>query len=146
MSAVRQRLPYLVVHFLAVTCNQNDPRRLVDLLAATPQPLSIPELLALDRDAAQSSVYRNLAVLELAGVVNRIVTADEFARFELAEEMSGHHHHHLICTSCGSVQDITLPTSVENTVTRELQRVAIRHGFSPTGHQMDLVGVCAGCQ
>ena len=121
-------------------------RRIVDLLAATPQPLSIPEMLALDRDAAQSSVYRNLAVLELAGVVNRIVTADEFARFELAEEMSGHHHHHLICTSCGSVQDITLPTSVENTVTRELQRVAIRHGFSPTGHQMDLVGVCAGCQ
>jgi Fe2+ or Zn2+ uptake regulation protein len=105
----------------------------------------MPEVLARNRDLAQSSVYRNLGVLELAGVVHRIVTHDEFARFELAEELSGHHHHHLICSSCGSVEDMELPPTVEAAVTEELARLAERRGFTPSGHQMDLVGVCADC-
>ena len=37
---------------------------------------------------AQSSAYRNLVVLEQAGAVNRIVTADDFARFELAQDLT----------------------------------------------------------
>lgn len=34
-------------------------------------------------------LYRNLGVLERAGVAVRIVTNDEFARFELAEDPAG---------------------------------------------------------
>ena len=51
----------------------------------------------------RARVYRNLAVLERAGVVHRIVTTDEFARYELAEDLTEHHHHHLICSACGDV-------------------------------------------
>ena len=75
----------------------------------------------------------------------RIVTGDDSARYELAEELSGHHHHHLICTSCGSVADVTLPDSVEATVDHELSKLARRHGFTATAHHLDLVGVCADC-
>ena len=121
-------------------------RALVEIFDRATQPLSIPEVLEQDRKLAQSSVYRNLAILELAGVVHRIVTKDEFARFELSEALSGHHHHHLICSSCGSVEDVTLPAVVETTVNREMNKLAKRHGFVPSSHQMDLVGVCAGCQ
>jgi Fe2+ or Zn2+ uptake regulation protein len=120
-------------------------RALVDVFETARQPLSMPEVLARDPQLAQSSVYRNLAALELAGVLHRIVTQDEFARFELAEELSGHHHHHLICSSCGSVEDMELPPTVEAAVTEELARLAERRGFTPSGHQMDLVGVCADC-
>ena len=34
----------------------------------------------------QSSAYRNLAVLEQAGVIRRVITDDDFARFELDED------------------------------------------------------------
>jgi len=119
---------------------------LVELMARSDQPLSIPDVLERHPDLAQSSVYRNLAVLEQAGVVLRIVTGDEFARFELAEALSGHHHHHLICSQCGSVEDVTLPPSVEATVVRELEGQARRRGFEPSGHQVDLLGRCATCR
>jgi Fe2+ or Zn2+ uptake regulation protein len=91
-------------------------------------------------------VYRNLGVLEQAGVAVRIVTNDEFARFELAEAHGGHHHHHLICSSCGAVEDFTLSSGVEATIVRELEELAHRHGFVPSEHQVDLVGLCADCQ
>ena len=121
-------------------------RTLVALLASVDQPLSFPEIMEREPQLAQSSVYRNLSVLEQAGVAVRIVTNDEFARFELAEAHGGHHHHHLICSSCGSVEDFTLSSSVEAMVVDELEALAHRHGFAPSEHQVDLVGLCADCQ
>jgi Fe2+ or Zn2+ uptake regulation protein len=119
---------------------------IVEVLGCADQPLSIPEMLVRDPRLVQSSVYRNLGVLESAGVVQRIVTTDEFARFEVAEALSGHHHHHLICSSCGSVEDITLPPAVETSVSRELDKLAKQRGFTPSDHQIDLVGLCASCR
>ena len=123
------------------------PRRraLVDLLAELDQPLTIPQLLDRRRDLAQSSAYRNLAVLETAGVVHRIVTSDEFARYELAEDLTEHHHHHLICSRCGDVADFTVPAEVEHDLEAALDRVAARAGFTMHQHNLDLVGTCATC-
>lgn len=118
---------------------------LVSLLAEVDQPLTIPQLLERRRDLAQSSVYRNLAVLERAGVVHRIVTTDEFARYELAEDLT-EHHHHLICRSCGSVADFTLDTVVEGDLDRVLADVAATQAFRPDHHRLDLVGTCADCR
>ena len=106
-------------------------RALVDVLAAADPPLSLPQLLERGRSLAQSSAYRNLVVLERAGVVHRIVTADEFARYELAEDLTGHHHH-LICTQCGDVRDFTVSSDVEADLGRALADVAAEHGFAPT--------------
>lgn len=120
-------------------------RALVEALAATDGPLTIPEVLELRRDLAQSSAYRNLAVLERAGVVRRIVTTDEHARFELAEDLT-EHHHHLICTSCGGVADFTVSAAVERTIERALVTAAVDTGFRPEHHRLDLVGTCARCE
>jgi len=122
------------------------PRRraLVDLLAERDQPLTIPQLLEHRKDLALSSVYRNLAVLERAGVVHRVVTTDEFARYELAEDLT-EHHHHLICSRCGDVTDFTVPASVEHDLEAALSKVAQRAGFQTLSHRLDLVGTCATC-
>jgi Fe2+ or Zn2+ uptake regulation protein len=119
-------------------------RALVDLLVAVDQPLTIPQLLDRQPGLAQSSAYRNLAVLERAGVVHRIVTTDEFARYELAEDLT-HHHHHLICSSCGEVTDFEVPPTVEDELEAALARVARRTGFQVRTHRLDLVGTCASC-
>ncbi|MGI8663184.1 MAG: Fur family transcriptional regulator [Acidimicrobiales bacterium] len=120
-------------------------KALVGELERSDRPLSIPELLQACRDLAQSSAYRNLAVLERAGVVRRIVTHDEFARYELAEDLT-EHHHHLICSRCGQVEDFTVSDKLEITLERSLHRVAAKHGFAASGHRLDLVGVCARCR
>ena len=121
-------------------------RALVDALAVSTRPVTIPQLLEQGKGLAQSSVYRNLSVLERAAVVHRIVTADDFARYELAEDLTEHHHHHLICAQCGDVTDFTLPGSLEDDLDVAAAKVARRTGFSVDRHQLDLVGTCPTCR
>jgi Fe2+ or Zn2+ uptake regulation protein len=118
-------------------------RELVELLA-NEGPLSIPQVLSGRGGLKQSSVYRNLAVLEHAGVVRRVATDEEFGRYELTEDLTGHHHH-LICSSCGRVEDVTVPSQLEGTLDRTLDRLARRAGFADVDHRLDLIGTCGDC-
>jgi Fe2+ or Zn2+ uptake regulation protein len=118
-------------------------RSLIDALLAAPHPLAIGELLAASA-LPQSSVYRNLAVLEQAGAVRRVVTDEDFARYELAEALT-QHHHHLICSSCGRVEDVTIPASLEADVDRTITKLAKRSGFATVAHRLDLIGTCRAC-
>ena len=120
-------------------------RALVDALAGAERPPSIPDLLASTPGLAQSSAYRNLAVLERAGVVRRIATTDEFARFELTEDLT-EHHHHLICTVCGGVEDFTVSRQLERTLETALARATNGTGFTADHHRLDLLGTCGGCR
>lgn len=120
-------------------------RRVIGALTAADGPVTILEILESDRGLAQSSVYRNLTILEEVGAVTRIVTHDDHARFELAETLTDHHHHHLICTTCGSVTDFELMPDTEATLDRAFDRVSKSVNFAIDGHRLDLLGTCATC-
>ncbi len=117
---------------------------LVDTLTDAPRPLTIPEILTRRGDLAQSSVYRNLVVLEEAGIVHRVVGNDEFARWELAEDLAGHHHH-LICASCGRVEDVPASAGLERSVAAAAAAITRSTGFRTQRHRVDLVGLCERC-
>ncbi|HUS62746.1 MAG TPA: transcriptional repressor [Acidimicrobiales bacterium] len=119
-------------------------RSLVDVLAAAGRPLSIAEVVGRSASMPQSSVYRNLAVLTQAGAVRRVASADERARFELAEALT-EHHHHLVCVGCGTVDDYTPPMAVERSVVRAIVAVTASTGFQPQGHRLDVLGLCERC-
>jgi Fe2+ or Zn2+ uptake regulation protein len=119
-------------------------QRIIDVLAGASGPLTIPEILAASDGLAQSSVYRNLVVLEEAGVVHRMMTRDEFARYELAEDLTGHHHH-LVCSTCGRVEDLPATAALERSVAAAVEDAAQRAGFTTQHHRLDLVGVCSRC-
>ena len=89
-------------------------------------------------------MYRNLAVLEETGVVHRVHSSDDFARYELAEDLAGHHHH-LICSSCGAVADFTVSAEVEATLAAAIENVSGATGFRAEHHRLDLVGRCRDC-
>ncbi len=118
-------------------------RRLIEVLADAANPLAIHELLE-GSALPQSTTYRNLAVLEQAGAVRRVVTDEEFGRYELAEALTTHHHH-LICSSCGRVEDVTIPAALEADVDRAVERVARRSGFATSAHRLDVIGTCRDC-
>jgi Fe2+ or Zn2+ uptake regulation protein len=120
-------------------------RAIVDALAEAPRPLTIAELLQRAPTLKQSSTYRNLAVLEQARIVHRVIGSDDAARFELTEELAGHHHH-LICSSCGDVADFIVDSSLEELLSQAMQRVGRATGFHPEHHRFDLVGTCASCR
>jgi Fur family ferric uptake transcriptional regulator len=117
---------------------------LLDALTAAARPLTIPEILDQRPDLAQSSAYRNLVVLEEAGVVHRVLGTDEFARWELAEDLAGHHHH-LICASCGRVEDVPASAGLERSVAAAAAAITRTTGFRTQHHRLDLVGVCESC-
>jgi len=119
-------------------------RVLIDALREADRPVTVLELIDGAPGMAQSSAYRNLSVLEDAGVVRRLVTADDTARYELAEDLTGHHHH-LICERCGSVIDIDVPAELEDGVTSFSSSIAKSHGFRIEHHRLDLIGVCPAC-
>ena len=119
-------------------------RRVVEVLARTDRPLTIPEILEQGDDLAQSSVYRNLSELTSAGVVHRIVSGDEFNHFELAEDLTSHHHH-LVCTRCGRVSDFTVDDDLERMLDTALAAAAARQGFAAEHHRLDVGGRCSRC-
>ena len=108
-------------------------------------PVTIPGILRHEPTLAQSSVYRNLSVLEHAGLVSKISMGDEHAHYELGEEITNNHHHHMVCTQCGTVSDVTLPAKAERALDRVLLEAADGASFQLHQHRLDLLGHCSNC-
>ncbi len=121
-------------------------RAIVDVLAGADRPLTVPEILAAAGPAVpQSSAYRSLTVLIDAGAVRRVAGTDDMGRFELAEDLSGHHHH-LHCVECGRVADVQALPRLERALAAAAHVAAEQTGFDVIEHRIDLVGRCTDCR
>lgn len=119
-------------------------RVLVETLAAAGRPLTVPEILASAPELVQSSAYRNMTALIDVGVVRRVAGSDDHGRFELAEDLLGHHHH-LVCATCGKVEDVHPSPKLERALAQAAQAVAEEQGYEVTEHQFDMLGLCPEC-
>lgn len=119
-------------------------RALVETLALSARPLTIPDILAAAPELPQSSAYRNVTALIDAGIVRRVNGTDDHGRFELAEELSGHHHH-VVCASCGGVEDVPPSDRLERALGDTARRIAGERGFLVTEHRVELLGLCPNC-
>jgi len=119
-------------------------RELIELLVSLGRPATIPDLLAAQPRLTQSSLYRNLASLDELGVVTKVTSSDDRSRYELTEDLIGHHHH-MICLRCGRVDDFVVSTRTERQIDSVLAHAVDGSGFRPTGHRLDVVGLCAQC-
>ena len=119
-------------------------QQLVELLLEVDRPVTIPELMELGAHQSQSSLYRNLAIMEQAGAVRRLASVDDVARYELDEELTGHHHH-LVCSLCGRIDDITLGEEFETQMRQAVDRTSQDSGYRLSAHHLELVGTCPDC-
>ncbi len=102
-------------------------RELAARMSAGPRPVGL------------ASVYRALAVLEQAGLVQASELGAGERRFELVHD-DGSHHHHVVCDACGrtvAFSDAALEQAIEG--------VAERLGASIRAHQVLLHGECRRC-
>lgn len=119
-------------------------RAVIEVLASAGHPVSIGDITGRLPQLPRSSAYRHLVDLQMAGLVRRVAASDEFARFELAEDLT-EHHHHLLCINCGKVTDVTPTATFEQSVTHTVNQLAKTQGFQPHSHRLDVLGVCADC-
>jgi Fur family transcriptional regulator, ferric uptake regulator len=120
-------------------------RALVDALLRAGNPVPISDLADPRSGLPQSSVYRNLGVLEHAGAVRRVLTEEESGRYEIAEDLT-EHHHHLVCRSCGAVEDVSVPKDLERAMQRAVADLADRTGYVTLSHRLDMIGTCRRCR
>ena len=105
------------------------PEELYELLRAHAAGRRVP---------ARATVYRTLKLLRAAGLADAVSLDDGATRFERAADRR--HHDHLRCTACGCLVEF-----MDERIER-LQRAIVRkHGFVPTGHRMEIFGLCPRC-
>jgi Fe2+ or Zn2+ uptake regulation protein len=82
------------------------------------------------------TIYATLDLLEELGMVRRVQRAGT-TLFDPRTDS----HHHLICTSCGSIEDLDSDLD-----TGALERAAARHGFEHERIEAVVHGRCARCR
>lgn len=136
-------------------------RQLDDFLAekrlnqTTPRKIIIMELLSLKghisaeelhghvkskgHQIGLATVYRTLALLKEAGLVDQKQFEDDKAVFEVLEP--GEHHDHLICLQCKKVVEFQ-----NETIEKLQEKIAEERGYQLIHHTLDLFGYCPDCR
>lgn len=89
------------------------------------------------RCASLSTVYRTLLTLTEKGLLLKMTGKDGVLAYQLRDSR---HRHYLICTGCGSA--VPIPGCPLETLE---QSIGAETGFSITGHNLELFGLCPRC-
>jgi Fe2+ or Zn2+ uptake regulation protein len=103
------------------------------------QPCSISSLFKKVSSLNEVTLYRALEALSNAEIVGRVDLNHGHAHYELIEGKT--HHHHVICTKCGTIEDIT-DSGCESLI----KTVAATSSFPTINrHAFEIFGVCVEC-
>lgn len=84
-----------------------------------------------------ATVYRAVAAMLNTCFLAGVGTRNGVALYACCA--GGGHHHHLVCTGCGVVAPVGCPLDAG------LEKAASHSGFTITGHEVVLYGLCAEC-
>ncbi len=117
---------------------------ILEVLLEQHKPLTAQTLLQLvqerygDEDLWLSTVYRNLEQFMEKRMVQSISQPD--ADTQLYRLSLGKHNHYAICEACH--REIPLDICPLDTIDQDLKR----QGFTPTGHVLEIFGICKACR
>lgn len=110
-------------------------------------PLSVADLEEQLRGRVPtSSIYRTLTALEDADVVEKLHDPSGLARYEISEDLTGHHHHHLVCLGCGETHDVDITPELERSIRAFVEHVSSEFDYEVTDHRLDVEGWCRTCR
>ena len=116
---------------------------ILEVLVGTGEHLAIEEIRdrasALGESVSFATVYRTMRLLVDEGIAVALRFEDGSTRYECVDE--GEHHDHLICTRCGAVTEFT-----DDEIERLQRQAAMAHGYSMTGHRLEIYGQCKRCR
>ncbi|NMB96311.1 MAG: transcriptional repressor [Clostridiaceae bacterium] len=88
-----------------------------------------------------ATVYRTLLLLEEMKLIHKIDFNDGRSRYELTKSNEEHLHHHLVCTQCGSINEVK-----EDLLGQLEDQIYNKNGFLVTNHSVKFYGICSDCQ
>ena len=116
-------------------------RKIVFIAMLDQEPMTMNDLSRkIGTTINRSSMYRVIEVFEQLGITQRLQLGWKY-KLELSDSFASHHHH-LSCIRCGNVQ----PFEESSTISFELKQLAQESGFTETGHQLEIRGICSRCK
>ena len=117
------------------------PKRvaLLALLKRTQKPLTAEDIHKTMQDIDLVTVYRNLQSLVTVVLVREVRFKDASVRYEFA---SSAHHHHLVCTNCGTVDE--LPECDVRSLEKHALEASSRFKLI-NEHSLEFFGTCRAC-
>ncbi len=117
-------------------------RALLKILSETIKPLDVEDMKILlnkaDISADQATIYRILKAFSEKNIVRKVSLYEGKTHYELTDRP---HHHHIVCTSCGTIQDI------EECGMEKMEReIETKTGFTVQSHSFELFGICSSCK
>jgi len=117
------------------------PRKIVFDLMLSKEPQTIGEIINRSEGKVdRATVYRTTELFEKLGIAHRLNIGWKY-KLELSDVFVGHHHH-LHCSNCGRTYDLPHNTMLETMI----DSAAVKEGFSPRGHQLEIYGLCKACR
>lgn len=117
-------------------------RAILGVLEVAAGPLTAREVLdqaARDTDTlGLATVYRNLNLLEDAGLIVAVHLPNDTTRYEPA---GARHHHHFRCEACDVVFEV-----VGNCPVSPLEGATLPGGFEVHRHELTFYGTCFDCR
>jgi Fur family ferric uptake transcriptional regulator len=113
------------------------PRRieLLELLWKEKEPLAVGMLAAkLKGEMNEVTLYRALEVFADAGLIRRVDLGHGHGHYEMEKK----HHHHVVCTDCGTIEDVTVcPLPALEKSSRRFKSIY--------SHNVEFFGLCKEC-
>lgn len=111
---------------------------LLEILMTKCAPLTVEDIAAKMPDGINpTTIYRALDQFVEAGLVHQTHFRDGKTYYEHQD----HHHHHIVCTSCGTKEQISL--CVESSVARVIKES--KKFNQVNDHMLEFFGVCQDC-
>ena len=139
-SAVDRFQNFLAGHGLKLTSERT---ALVNEIFSTHYHFEADELLFKMKEKSlkisRATVYRTLELLVKSGLVRRVHLGEDHYHYEHVDGNS--HHDHLVCTTCGSVIEFH-----DEELEARQRDICHRKKFTPTFHNLQILGVCDACR
>ena len=113
-------------------------RRAVGYLHFTSEEL-VKDVQSFDKSVARGTVYRTIALLHEAGIVEKHDFRYGAPNYEVTFGKA--HHDHLMCVRCGEIIEFQEPR-----VEKLQQEIIARYGYELLTHTYKLYGLCSRCQ
>ncbi len=115
------------------------PRRRVLEFVARRRSFTPNEALAqLTPGLGRATIFRTLRLFSNLGIIEQVRTAVGRPVYVLCLP---DHHHQLICIGCGRVAEVA-----GCDIFPAVNAQAAQAGFTPTGHRLEILGLCAACR
>jgi len=154
VGTVNQKQLKKTIRFANTKCETSGKKltekrqQVLETLLQANRPLSAYELTdqfnkVMDVPILAMSVYRILDFLESVNLVHRLKSENKFMACNHVDDSSQHQlSMFLICSSCNKVTEVN---DVDNTVKSLFSQLELT-GFSPSGSQLEISGLCCQCK